>query len=269
MTAAMNMGSHAYLFNNESRASPFKISAGSRPLALLTIIALHVVALIYVVFFSGAPVLTPPEPIVMTSLISQPAIDKPITKLVSPIAIPNPTPVVRPLVKPLAKPEFKPVVEPVIKQRPMPPIVAVEKAPAPTTSEKVEPRANQVAVATPSPAPAPAPAPDPAPAPVVVPVEAAPAPVLPPRFNAAYLNNPPPAYPASARRMGEEGKVLLRVYVTAEGTAGEVRIQNSSGSPLFDDAATAAVRQWRFVPARQGENAVAAWVQVPIVFKLS
>ena len=62
---------------------------------------------------------------------------------------------------------------------------------------------------------------------------------------------------------------MLRVFVTPEGTAGEVRIQSSSGSPLFDEAALEAVRQWRFVPARQGDNAVAAWVQVPIVFRLT
>ena len=68
--------------------------------------------------------------------------------------------------------------------------------------------------------------------------------------------------------MGDEGKVMLRVFVTPEGTAGEVRVLTSSGSPMFDDAAMAAVRQWRFVPARQGDNAVSAWVQVPIVFKL-
>lgn len=62
---------------------------------------------------------------------------------------------------------------------------------------------------------------------------------------------------------------MLRVYVTPQGTAGEVKIYTSSGSTMFDDAAQAAVKGWRFVPARQGENPIAAWVQVPIVFKLS
>ena len=90
-----------------------------------------------------------------------------------------------------------------------------------------------------------------------------------PRFNVAYLNNPAPVYPPLARRLGEEGKVLLRVYVTADGAAGELQIQTGSGSEFLDNAALKAVQQWRFVPARKGESPVAAWVQVPIVFKLN
>ncbi len=90
----------------------------------------------------------------------------------------------------------------------------------------------------------------------------------PPRFGAAYLNNPAPRYPAIARRMGQQGKVLLRVLVTPAGTAKEVRLYASSGSEALDDSAMAAVKRWRFVPARQGNNPVEAWVQVPIVFKL-
>ncbi|NTV10441.1 MAG: energy transducer TonB [Zoogloea sp.] len=93
-------------------------------------------------------------------------------------------------------------------------------------------------------------------------------PVSPPRFDAAYLDNPPPAYPASARRNGEEGRVLLRVHVTTGGRADEIQVQSGSGSESLDQAARAAVRRWRFEPARQGGQAVVAWVLVPIVFKL-
>lgn len=96
----------------------------------------------------------------------------------------------------------------------------------------------------------------------------APAPVSAPRFDAAYLSNPAPAYPPLSRRMEEEGKVLLRVHVTPEGTASEVNIARSSGFTRLDDAAQNAVRRWRFVPAKQGDKAVAAWVNVPIAFKL-
>jgi protein TonB len=62
---------------------------------------------------------------------------------------------------------------------------------------------------------------------------------------------------------------LLRVYVTADGQAKTVKLHTSSGASSLDDAAISAVRHWRFVPAKQGDNAVAAWVQVPIVFKLN
>ncbi|MEW5709466.1 energy transducer TonB [Pelomicrobium sp.] len=93
-------------------------------------------------------------------------------------------------------------------------------------------------------------------------------PVTPPRFDAAYLNNPAPDYPALARRMGEEGRVLLRVLVTADGRASQVKLHATSGSARLDEAAARAVAQWRFVPARQGDQPVDAWVLVPVVFKL-
>lgn len=100
------------------------------------------------------------------------------------------------------------------------------------------------------------------------PTPAPPLPVMPPSFNAAYLDNPPPPYPAIARRTGEQGRVLLRVLVTASGLAESVDVRTSSGSPRLDTAAQETVRRWRFVPARQGDHAVAAWVLVPINFTL-
>jgi periplasmic protein TonB len=96
----------------------------------------------------------------------------------------------------------------------------------------------------------------------------APAGVTPPTFNAAYLRNPPPRYPVSARRNGEQGTVTLRVFVTREGVPATVGVHTTSGSSTLDQAAVEAVRSWRFTPARQGPEPVEAWVLVPIVFKL-
>lgn len=93
-------------------------------------------------------------------------------------------------------------------------------------------------------------------------------PVAPPRFDAAYLHNPAPEYPLQARRRHEEGAVLLRVEVSAEGGALQVLIEHTSGWRVLDEAALSAVRHWRFEPARQGRDAVAAWVLVPIEFGL-
>jgi protein TonB len=114
-----------------------------------------------------------------------------------------------------------------------------------------------------------------APAPAVSPpvvhvaaVTAAPLPVIPPRYDAAYLDNPAPAYPALARRQREEGRVLLRVLVGADGRAERVEIATSSGFERLDRAAQEAVRRWRFVPAKRGDEAIAAYVAVPIVFTL-
>jgi len=97
---------------------------------------------------------------------------------------------------------------------------------------------------------------------------APPAPIIAPRFNADYLQNPAPPYPPLARRMGEQGKVVLRVLVSVEGLAERVELKSSSGSVRLDQSALATVKGWRFVPARQGEQKLAAWVLVPIVFAL-
>ena len=48
-----------------------------------------------------------------------------------------------------------------------------------------------------------------------------------PRFDADYLQNPAPAYPPLSRRAGEEGKVVLKVYVEPSGLASQVEIQKS------------------------------------------
>jgi protein TonB len=88
-------------------------------------------------------------------------------------------------------------------------------------------------------------------------------------FDAAYLNNPAPAYPLISRRQGESGKVLLLVQVTPHGTAAQVEIKQSCGFPRLDEAALEAVRKWHFVPARHGDVAVAASVVVPLSFKLN
>ena len=90
-----------------------------------------------------------------------------------------------------------------------------------------------------------------------------------PRFDAAYLNNPAPEYPPASRRAGEVGKVILRVFVKTDGHAGEVVLRTSSGYTRLDEAAIAAVRNWRFVSATQGAQAIAAWVLVPVSFTLN
>jgi protein TonB len=119
-----------------------------------------------------------------------------------------------------------------------------------------------------SPSPLAPPEPISAPLPPIEALPAKPTAVVPPSFGAAYLQNPPPEYPTASRRLHEEGKVLLRVFVSAAGAADRVEIERSSGSARLDSAAQQAVRAWRFVPARQGDQTVPAWVIVPIQFSL-
>ncbi len=138
----------------------------------------------------------------------------------------------------------------------------VERRPTPT------PQPTQLA------APAEAPAPtqiavSPAPTFVAAPVATAPAPTATqPRFDADYLDNPKPPYPSISRRMGEQGRVMLRVRVDAKGGALDVQLHTSSGSERLDASALETVRRWKFIPARLGSEPVAATVLVPIAFSL-
>jgi periplasmic protein TonB len=154
-------------------------------------------------------------------------------------------------------------------QRPKP------ASPAPLTTAITDVPSSFVA----PPAPADAPVPDlqPASVPSAAPVSApapivaaapAPAPVTPPSFNADYLNNPAPAYPTISRRLHEEGKVVLRVFVNEQGAPAEVQLKSSSGFARLDSVALETVKHWRFLPARRGAEPVAAWVLVPISFSL-
>ncbi len=90
-----------------------------------------------------------------------------------------------------------------------------------------------------------------------------------PRFEGAGLANPLPRYPYLARRHGQEGRVVLRVLVTAAGDAKAVFIRRSSGYRLLDEAALKAVGTWRFVPARKADMPVAGAVDVPVSFRLT
>jgi periplasmic protein TonB len=165
--------------------------------------------------------------------------------------------------KPIPPKLQRPVQRP--KPAPLPPVITAA------------PEARTELVAAPAPPPAPlspieapvlaAAAAEPVAAPSAA-VAPPPAPLVPPSFNAAYLNNPAPAYPALSRRMGEEGRVVLRVHVSADGMPKQVELKTSSTHPRLDEAALDAVRRWRFVPARRGNSPVAAWVLVPISFSL-
>ncbi len=83
-----------------------------------------------------------------------------------------------------------------------------------------------------------------------------------------YRFNPPPDYPALARRRAWQGVVLVRALVRADGRVATVALAKSSGHGLLDRSALAAVRGWRFVPGTRGGRPVATEVVVPIHFEL-
>jgi len=92
--------------------------------------------------------------------------------------------------------------------------------------------------------------------------------VVLPSAQAAYLHNPPPAYPAMSRRLAEQGRVLVRVLIGADGLPQKAELQAGSGYDRLDRAALDSVMRWRFVPGRRGDVPETMWVSVPIVFNL-
>jgi protein TonB len=89
-----------------------------------------------------------------------------------------------------------------------------------------------------------------------------------PSADASAAGNPKPVYPKISRSLGEQGRVLLDVYVQADGSVGEIRLHQSCGYDRLDESALHAVRQWRFKPARQAGKQIAAWYVQPITFSL-
>ncbi|MGH7727151.1 MAG: energy transducer TonB [Candidatus Eiseniibacteriota bacterium] len=75
-----------------------------------------------------------------------------------------------------------------------------------------------------------------------------------------------PAYPEMARTAGLEGHVIVRMFVGVDGKIRKAEIERSS--PMFDEAALEAARQWVFTPAKTNGQPVGVWVRVPIEFRL-
>jgi len=213
------------------------------PGVLAAVVLAHagVLALLLTEARTPQPPLTPPTPL-FVRMIELPSVQP------APAAAPQP-----------------PKPQPAPKPKPAPVLAATPTVPQPVAVPAPQPPQPEPPAELPQPAPMPAPAPVPSEAPRPA---AAPQPLVAPRFNAEYLDNPKPAYPSISRRMGEEGEVRLRVYVDTAGAAQQVEIERSSGFPRLDQAALETVKRWRFVPARQGNQPVAAWVIVPIQFTL-
>lgn len=209
---------------------------GDRAVALGVVVALHLAAIAALLSYQP----------VREALVAAAPI---VVSLVTP---PKP--------QPLTQPSEPPKPLPVAQARPQP-VVRKPVQPPPVVTAPSESRSAFIAPAPPAPEPRPLEA---------APSSGPPGPpsIVPPRFNADYLQNPAPPYPALARRLGEEGRVVLRVLVSPAGHPEQVEVKSSSGSPRLDESALTTVRTWKFVPARQGDHPVAAWVLVPISFSL-
>ena len=80
--------------------------------------------------------------------------------------------------------------------------------------------------------------------------------------------NAPPEYPWIARAQGYQGRVVLSVWVSAQGAADRLAVLKSSGYPTLDRAAMEAVQRWRFQPARRGGYDTGSLLYIPVMFRL-
>jgi len=86
----------------------------------------------------------------------------------------------------------------------------------------------------------------------------------PPQASLAGITRPVPLgvhsvaafYPDEARRLGQQGDVIVRFVVRTDGSVSDVAVESSSGFPLLDTAAVTAVATWRYMPAMQGGTPV-------------
>lgn len=173
-----------------------------------------------------------------------------------PIAQPKPTPA------PRAQAPAKPAIPNPMTPQPVIAPASSEPSPVPAALATPPLAASTASSAVPAVA-----------APATPAVQSAPTPPAAPRIElpstqADYLNNPRPAYPALSKRLGEEGKVVLRVRIEADGTASHAEIHRSSGFERLDQTALQTVLRWRYVPGKRNGVPEAMWFNIPINFVL-
>lgn len=217
-----------------------------RGFCLLIALCLHLAGFGLLIDGKAAPDSVPPQPILVEWLTSNPVAQQ--------VSNPQPQKASQALPKAVNKP--KALAKPV-KQ------TSLLSAADETTSEMMTAPTEPLQPAAANPA-----APQASATTAETAAESSSAPLTLPNLHADYLHNPAPAYPSESRQSGEEGKVLLRVLVNNQGLVEQVSLKKSSGYPRLDQAAQDTVQQWRFVPARRGEQVVSAWVQVPVSFSL-
>lgn len=177
------------------------------------------------------------------------------------------SPVVETSAQQVAEPEVSPEPEPVIDSEPQP-VVNLPK-PKPKQKDKPKSKPRPEAKKTPS---APVDAAQGRALENALPVTGSASQGDQPRSvgdSATVVRRVKPSYPALSRRMGEQGRVVLNVLVKADGTAGAVSVKRSSGFPRLDDAASSAVRVWRFEPYKIGGLAADHEYSVVVDFSLT
>lgn len=74
-----------------------------------------------------------------------------------------------------------------------------------------------------------------------------------------------PDYPSELRREGVSGLVMVKCLIDEQGNVTETEIEKSS-NVAFEKPAVAALKKWKFKPAKQDGTPVAIKVSIPIKF---
>lgn len=201
----------------------------------------------------------------------------PVRLMSETVAAPQPQPQPQPLV---AEPQpARPVQKPFAQkreereQRPPARPARVSQLPVPRAPASVlEAQPQSVHQAQPPAAPAAAPLSGPRSTAVgdeaTAAVPGASAKVEPPSSHASYLQNPALAYPPLSKRLGEEGKVIVRVLIGADGLPQKAELKRSSGFERLDQSALEYVMKCRYVPGKVGGVPQAMWHEAPVSFVL-
>lgn len=201
---------------------------------LVLVVALHLAALYALWSYSLLPLPADMAPVFVNFIQPQKAPEAPKPERPKPVKLEAPRPV-----------------------EPPRPQQLVAEAPIVLASEPVAP--PPPVIAPPPVIEAPVPAPPPKPAGPVNLVD---------ELSVSCPERAPPSYPASARRRGEQGRVVLSVELDEQGRIARAQVATSSGSSQLDEAALAAVRQWHCNPARRGGQPVRAQALQPFNFTL-
>jgi protein TonB len=214
---------------------------------MLFVLAFHG-ALLYVLW--NQRLIPPPEQVakIFVNFITMPKVEE-VHKVDLPLlpSKPKPKPKLEP--KPLPKPKLK-LVEKQQPQQLVPeePVLSEEEVITPPS-----PPVEMVETSVPEPVPVPAPT-----GPVTLSTELS---VTCPELS-------PPSYPSLSRRLGEEGKLVLRVELDENGHVGTASVVESSSYKRLDEAALAAVKTWRCNPSLRNGQPVRAVALQPFNFVL-
>jgi len=186
---------------NNSQISDLQNKSNVSWLGLVVVLTGHMAFVVAMAMHQTELVsIIPAEPM-MVSLIAPPAPEPELVPIIEPPK-PEPKPVVKLKPKKIVQ-EIKPI------ETPAP--VLVEATTEPTVEEPVSmPTVTETVAEVPKAPPKPEPV-----------IEEK---IEPPQFGVAYLNNPQPVYPPISRRIGEEGRVLMKVLVAKNGAAKSVEL---------------------------------------------